>query len=87
MEGSPRMKTPIRTNGPTPKLVATKPQVSFRRRGGQGVKDVCLRCGHYDECHERQRMGLWVLCEIPDSLDMMRLRNLETFLGIIGGEI
>ena len=79
--------TPIRTDGPTPKLMVDKPQVNYHKRGGQGVKDVCVRCGHYDECHERQRMGLWVLCEIPDSLDMMMLRNLETFMEIISGEI
>lgn len=62
---------------PTPKLLADKPQVAIKFRGG-GYKYVstCDRCPHVIECDQRQKNGLWVLCEIPDELDLIVLRGM-----------
>ena len=70
--------TGIMRGDPAPRLLSDRQEVIVKFRGG-GIRhlDICDRCGHYEECHERQRMGLWVLCEVPDELDMMVVRNME----------
>lgn len=38
---------------------------------------TCLKCGHEKECRDRDRRGLWVLCEIPDEYDL-RMADVPT---------
>ena len=61
----------FKQDGGTPKLMASKP-AAFPTSGGDPYfrgRDICYRCVHNKECRERQRLGLWVLCEIPDEMD------------------
>ena len=70
--------TGIKRGDPAPRLLSDRPHIRVNSRGGNHkTEELCNRCGNYDECHERQRMGLWVLCEVPDELDFMMIRLME----------
>jgi hypothetical protein len=61
-----------------PKLARDKPEVVIRYRGGtRNLEDICDRCPHLIECSERQRLGLWMLCEIPDALDLKMIEGVN----------
>ena len=51
---------------PTPALLADEPPAGFLR-----VR--CENCSHLAECHDLERAGMPVLCEIPDELDVMAM--------------
>jgi len=70
-------ETGIQRGDPAPRLLFDRPAIRVNARGGHCVRELCNRCGHYEECHERQRMGLWVLCEVPDELDLMVIGNMK----------
>lgn len=64
---------------PTPRLVADKPEYTPPKRFKKGGDDggLCSKCPKEKRCRERVRLGLWLLCEIPDERDIMRARAIQ----------
>jgi hypothetical protein len=60
-------------NGSTPKLVMKTPEylITEYLRARPGRSDICSSCPMEARCRERVSLGLWVLCEIPDELDII----------------
>ena len=54
-----------------------------KRAGGRQYKNMpnkdfmCEKCKHNARCRERARLGLWVMCEIPDELDLMIAKRMQ----------
>ena len=56
-------------------LMADKPEYKPKRNieGKRGNVEVCPHCIMIGYCRIRVNEGRWVMCEIPDELDFMRL--------------
>ena len=60
-------------------LVAEKPEYNPEKKYGgrmsKGKSDVCEICPMLNYCRIRVEEGRWVMCEIPDELDMLRVNG------------